>query len=321
MIGIDGGGTKTEAVLYHLDRGEISRIICEGSNPHSTSFKKSVAIVIRLIGQLLPSENIHAKEDYCIGIGIAGLGREEDKMKWKAEFNKRNKFSVDESRIAIENDALVALYSGTYGKDGIISICGTGAICYGINKERTCRVGGWGHLIGADPGSGYYIGHESIQAIFREYDHLGPKTIMTRLLLDKFKETEVPQLIKHIYNNDHAKVKIASIAKITFEAAIQADDIANKIIEDNIKIIVMNAIILFTRLFKEDQLQHHIPFIAVGGVFQNSLMHLQFKEILNKELKNVDLIYPTMLPVYGALVLALKTVGYEYKSIKKIFDK
>src|SRR5699024_12658171 len=61
-------------------------------------------------------------------------------------------------------------------KDGLVSINGTGSICYGVKDDKVQRSGGWGHLIAADPGSGYYIGYNGLNAVFRAYDGLGKET-------------------------------------------------------------------------------------------------------------------------------------------------
>lgn len=56
---------------------------------------------------------------------------------------------VDESTaVVIENDALIALYAGTLGQNGIVQIAGTGAITMGYDSQQNYhRVGGWGYLL------------------------------------------------------------------------------------------------------------------------------------------------------------------------------
>src|SRR5699024_3577731 len=69
----------------------------------------------------------------------------------------------------VDNDAIIALYSGTMGKPGIVQISGTGSITYGINEQgERSRVGGWGHFID-ERGSGYGLGHDALHATFLEF--------------------------------------------------------------------------------------------------------------------------------------------------------
>ncbi len=48
------------------------------------------------------------------------------------------------------------------GKDGILTIGGTGAICLGKKGEVYEYSGGWGHILG-DAGSGYWIGLQALK--------------------------------------------------------------------------------------------------------------------------------------------------------------
>ncbi|MEC5422936.1 BadF/BadG/BcrA/BcrD ATPase family protein [Virgibacillus sp. C22-A2] len=316
IIGIDGGGTKTEAILFHFGRGEISRIKGEGSNPHSIGFEQSTLIVTSLINQLMSFTN---GEDIHIGIGLAGLGREESKKKWTAEFNRHNLKKKVKS-FAFESDAIIALYSGTYGGSGIVTIGGTGAICLAFDGKQTQRVGGWGHLINADPGSGYYLGYRALEAIFNEYDGLGPKTEMTYLLLNKLEEVETPGLIKHIYSSGNEKAKIASFAPVVFEAVSKGDYMATRIIDEVTNIITNNGKVVFNKAF-DQQNTLIVPFVLIGGIFNNRIMHIKLKQKIEKEISGVQLILPTLPPAYGSIALALKSIGYQSKAIKDVLSK
>lgn len=205
IIGIDGGGTKTEGVLFNVKTGQLDHLVDKASNPHSTSFENSVNIVIRMITTLLNSPKAHNNQDVYVCIGIAGLGRKDDRQKWQGLFEDDLPNSNKIRDISIETDALIALYSGTYGEDGIVSICGTGAITYGINNHVSLRIGGWGHLISADPGSGYYIGYQGLQSVFEQFDQLAPCTSITSLMMDGEKVTEPSQLINLIYSTKNEK--------------------------------------------------------------------------------------------------------------------
>lgn len=105
----------------------------------------------------------------------------------------------------IENDAKIALYSGTYGASGITTISGTGAITYGMNGDHIVRVGGQGHLVNADPGSGYFIGYEALKAVFNSFEESGTKTSITDLFLIELKLNNVPEIIRYLYQQEDQK--------------------------------------------------------------------------------------------------------------------
>lgn len=86
-------------------------------------------------------------------------------------------------KVIVENDAICALASGTYGESGIVLIAGTGSISYCYNKKTNelNRVGGWGYVLG-DEGSGYDIGRQALVAIMKSYDGRGKSTQLTEAL-------------------------------------------------------------------------------------------------------------------------------------------
>lgn len=58
-------------------------------------------------------------------------------------------------------------------KPGILIISGTGSVVVGRNAAgKSERAGGWGHILG-DHGSGYWIGLTGLRAAIREYDRHG----------------------------------------------------------------------------------------------------------------------------------------------------
>lgn len=286
----------------------------KGCNPHSTSFETSVNVVQQLIGQLLQTNKVKVDQVSSIGIGISGLGREEDQEKWYNLFQSNGRI-YEKTKLIIENDAIIALYSGTYGKDGLVSINGTGSICYGVKDDKVQRSGGWGHLIAADPGSGYYIGYNGLNAVFRAYDGLGKETVLTEQILAHFNERDVPNLIQHIYEKQD-KVIIARLAKIILNAATNGDHVAREIIELTSEKIVENSSVVYHNLFCTKQIE--TPFVMIGGIFQNAYLRERVERLITLEIPNVKLIFPHLPPVYGAIVLALKLGGYSNDHIQEL---
>src|SRR5699024_5266001 len=135
--------------------------------------------------------------------------------------------------ITVDNDAIIALYSGTLGKPGIVQISGTGSITYGINhKGKRDRVGGWGHLIG-EKGSGYGLGSYALQAVFDAHDQLGPSTLLEKTVPAFFDEQTPPDLIPLIYRSSSPKETIASLGRLVMEAADRNDSVATDILYQN----------------------------------------------------------------------------------------
>ena len=69
LIGVDGGGSKTEVVVTN-DRGKvISLVYGEASNPNDIGKESAVSVIVGLIKKALPKDCKTLK----IGLGISGL--------------------------------------------------------------------------------------------------------------------------------------------------------------------------------------------------------------------------------------------------------
>src|SRR5918993_1124380 len=189
VLGIDAGGTKTVCLLAD-DQG---RLIASA---------RSTGANLQAVGELQVEKVLHDVMEHALGdldivpaaicLGIAGVDRPGDRAVVHG-IMKRIGFKA---RVLIVNDALVALEAGAPGQPGVVIISGTGSIAYGRNLAgEAARSGGWGYVLG-DEGSGYWIGRSALRAVLRAADHRGPRTMLTRMLLEHFKVPE-PQLILH----------------------------------------------------------------------------------------------------------------------------
>lgn len=64
---------------------------------------------------------------------------------------------------------MIAHAAALKGKDGILTIGGTGAICLGRKGEVYEYSGGWGHILG-DEGSGYWIALQGLKRMANQFD-------------------------------------------------------------------------------------------------------------------------------------------------------
>lgn len=311
FIGVDGGGTKTEAILYNEQFGILDSVIERASNPQSTSFRSSIDVVNRIIDRFLDFPHLPERASVYLSMGIAGLGRESDRQKWLTLFQTNCSSLSRISMVELANDAVIALYSGTYGKNGIVSICGTGSITFGINDNKLERIGGWGHLVDADRGSGYSIGYEALKAVFNMYDGIGTDTIITNLILKKEQVHKVPELVHKIYQTNDEKNKIASFATTVLEAATLEDEVAVEIIEKTAKYIATLGVTLHERLFLAQQ---KIPFVLVGGVFQSQRM---MDQVAANVPRYLEITTTELSPVMGAVVNMLKKMGRSSEQIRQ----
>ena len=300
VIGVDGGGTKTEFVLIDYSGNVIGRVKGESTNYQAVGAKKLKEELLNGFNSLINSTNVTSNKIEHIFLGLAGAGRESDKKEITALFND----TEFDKKVVVDSDAMAAL-AGAFGTGpGIIIIAGTGAICFGKNSQgKIVRSGGWGYLLG-DEGSGYFIGREAIIAALKDVDGRGEKTKLRSKIEKHFNLSSVDQIIPQIYQNRIDRVAIADLAPIVFEQAGQGDAVAEEIIRRTGKElgILAKAVAQYLN-FESDE----IKVALIGSIFKQ-------KEVLINEISkelyeiswNLEISDPMFAPQYGAALLALK---------------
>lgn len=206
FIGIDGGATKTEFVLF-LDNGVIlKRIVLEGCNPNACGINKAFEVLKSGIDVLFA-----VKHD-IVGIfaGISGCFSGNNSKLLSDMFSKTYPFMP----ITLSSDISNVFASATDLENCIAVICGTGFSIYCKVKEQFLRVGGWGYLLD-DIGGGYGIGRKALIAALAERDGFGEPTLITKLVEEKL-GSKVWDSIDKIYSGGDNL--IATFAPLVFEA-------------------------------------------------------------------------------------------------------
>ncbi|GHU79549.1 hypothetical protein AGMMS49992_31650 [Clostridia bacterium] len=213
LLGIDGGGTKTDMLLCD----ETGRTLCQARGGPTNPSSVSLASIQAELESLLAQMRIDAPVSCYAGISGCGI-----------ESNRAVLHTILEpllpkgSRLICGSDAVNALNSGLGRKDGIVAIAGTGSNVVVRVGDTLTRVGGWGHLLG-DEGSGFALGRMALQAVLRAYDGRGQPTLLTRLCQERFGQP-IQDGVTYLYAEGHAA--IASFAPCLLEAAEQGDAVA-----------------------------------------------------------------------------------------------
>jgi len=305
IVGVDGGGVKTEAAVASIE-GEIvgvgvggpSNINIVGRNGAASSLKNAINLAFR---------NTDVRGKALVGVlGIAGTER-----KYCAEIIRG---IVEEigftERVIVVSDALIALAAATRLKPGVIVIAGTGAIALGVNAEgKIERAGGWGYLLD-DEGSGYWIGLKALRAVMKAYDGRGRKTALTNTILEFFNAKNPKELVDIAYGRKLSVPEVASIAQAVTKTAKMGDPVAREILrEAGEKLAEMaSAVIRKLNLARSER----VPVYCFGGVFnagEDVLAPLRVE--LRRHYENVEVKRPILKPVVGALILAFKKLGIE----------
>jgi len=303
VLGIDGGGTKTTGVIADEDGRVVAHYTVGATNFNGSNERVVESQLLKLFNELKSQNKNSFNEIEFVFLGMAGAGRNHTQQILTKIVRR---IVGNHIPFHIDHDAVNALYSGTLGRPGVVSIAGTGSICFGINSagERD-RVGGWGYLL-EDTGSGYEIGRQALIQIFAEFDENKTKSILTSLILRHFKVDQITDLLPQIYEPGQAKRVIAPLCELVFLAADRGDSGAKEILVKSASVTANNLLLLINKLF-QDETSIQIPVILTGGVYKRVDW---FLPIIKKQLSGKgDVIVPTVSPVAGALVGAFQCAG------------
>lgn len=294
IIGIDGGGTKTEAIAYDILGNELCRAYTGFGN---LSVKKDVAIknIIESINEV--QNKLKSNNCVYICLGLAGVESGNNKETIEREITKRFNTNV----LAL-NDADIALAALLKGQDGVLTISGTGSICYGKHKDRSERSGGWGHLIG-DEGSGYYISIEAIKKMALDYDNNEPISNLSHSILKHLNLNNPEEIKGFVYNS--SKAEIAALAPVVVKCANENDVYAKGILYNS----GMELAKCTERVCNKLEINEGFK-VGIKGSILTKVNNVRsvFESYLKSKFKNIEIINEDISPAKGSYYIALKNL-------------
>ncbi len=260
VVGVDGGGTKTEAVIMDSDL----RVIGEGrsgpSNPLRVGLTSAAAAIREAIDDACAAAKVRRSDLDAAEIGLAGARRHELRERMREMLA-----ALGIRGIEVVTDADIALYGATDGAPGVVVIAGTGSICCGINaRGKKFCAGGWGPLAG-DEGAGAWIARRALRSVAWASDGRGPQTLLTEFACNYFHVSTADDLTTAIYAPTITNERIAGFGKDVVEAAKRKDAVAEEIILDGGVDLGRAAVAVIQNLQMERE-KFQIAF--VGGVFR-----------------------------------------------------
>lgn len=291
IIGVDGGGTKTLAVLFSAE-GEIIKKHTTGFSNFSIDETVAKLNIIEALDFFL--KGMKDEEKPSIIIGVAGLAKLKNKEGFKAQLQTRYN-----AEVTLETDALIALYSvpGATDKEVIMAIGGTGSVVMAKDHLGVKMIGGYGHLLG-DEGSAYHFVKNTFQFMIDDVELNDAPSSFTKDILKTIKAQAAHDIIEFVYNQ--SKSELASFSKTIAQKALEGDLTAKGLLVEEGKLAAEQIIRAYHKLAKKDDLV-----IALRGGFITQAPHVKETIIntLDKVIKNYTLDLSDNEPVTGAYYL------------------
>lgn len=302
LLGVDGGGTKTQAIITDEEGQTLGEGLAGPSNPLRVGVSDAAAAVRTAVDRACVAAGVRRTDIASAEVGLAGVRRNDLKERMADALR-----SLGISSIEVVTDADIALYGATGGKPGLVLIAGTGSICCGKNARRkhVCA-GGWGPLAG-DEGSGSWIARRALQAVAQATDGRGAATRLDEAACHYFNVATPDDLSLAIYAAGMTNDRIAGFARHVIEAAAeQHDAVASGIVGDAGRELAAAARTVIRKLRIE---RERFQVAYVGGVFSAGDLVL---EPLRAEIKRIApdafLAPPLLSPAVAAATMAREQV-------------
>lgn len=299
VLGIDGGGTKTQAIILDAAGHYIGSGIAGSSNFNNIGVEAATANIGEAVNMVRQGAGIDETTFDATFLGIAGVVSEEDRaiVRSMAESLKL----APAKRTGVDHDCRIALAGGLAGAPGIVQIIGTGTSCFGINAAGDgWLAGGWGYLI-ADEGSGYWLGIEALKAAIAAYDTRGPDTTLLPAVMAALGINNMEEIMQRLYVARMSVTEIAALSRLIIEAARHDDSVAAGIIASGANEIARSVEAVARYLhFDED-----VRLVLIGGITQaGEVVTEPLRQAIHTRLPHCSIEKPQFSAAIGAGLLA-----------------
>ncbi len=239
FAGVDGGGTKTVAVVVD-DHGKlIGRGEAGPGNVHVAGWRLATQAVQGAMDDALRQARGTRSRGTTIPlqgmcVGMAGLDGTRNVRRFES-FLRRLKLA---SKVRVVTDAEILLAAGlAEGKTErntatLALISGTGSICWGQSPTgESARTGGWGHVVG-DEGSGFALGKAALRVLFETEDGRRSATRLQQAILKQLGFPDAVSLMVHMTKPERRKDEFATLAPVVFALAKRGESDCRKLIDE-----------------------------------------------------------------------------------------
>lgn len=302
LLGIDGGGTKTQAALCDATGRVLGVGLGGASGIDSVGAEGAVAGIGAAVAAAWRDAGLAPAPCASVFLGMAGVVAEADRAIVRGVARR---LGLGEA-VGVDHDIRIALAGGLSGRPGIALIAGTGSSCFGINAAGArWQAGGWGHLI-SDEGSSYWLGWNAIRLAAGACDGRW-ETALRAPVLRQLGLQDIADLHQRLYVQGITKAEIAAFAPLVIEAAGVGDALAQQLIEQGMDELAQMVAAVARRLGWQDA---PCAVTLTGGLWRAGQAVLApFRTALAARLPQATVVLPALPPVLGACVLALQGAG------------
>ena len=299
FLGVDGGNTKTVAIVARADGTIVGAGRGGCADLYNAETEQAALDEIKLAADAaLASAEASASDLVAGAFSVAGANWPED---INLLHNAVRRFGLGR-KTHIFNDAIGALRAGTPDGIGIGVTCGTGVAIGARNGRGDIWYSGhWMVALG-----GAELGHRALQAVFEAHLGLSQPTTLTEAMLDCFEVESVEEILYRVTARgaEWTTQDQAHLAPILLDQAAAGDAIARDIV---VWAGTRNAEVALGAAEAVGLAEQPFRLVLNGGVLRHSsrLFAEAISSRVEEAMPAAETIYEAPEPVIGALLLAM----------------
>lgn len=263
IFAVDGGNSKTDAVLLADDGTLLAAVRGAGSSPHQLGLHGSLAVLDRLAAAVRgAAERATGPWPGAVAdVGaflLAGIDSRREERAMRTTLAARGWASV-----TVDNDTLAVLRAGAPAGWGLAVVCGAGINCLAVRPDG--RRGGYQALgpVSGDWGGGIELGYGALGAAIRSDDGRGPMTVLADRVATEYGVRRARTVADRVHRGILDETGLARLAPVVLAAARDGDGVAGALVDRLATEIVTMSVAVLRRL---RMLRLDVPVVLGGGV-------------------------------------------------------
>jgi glucosamine kinase len=300
VVGVDGGGSKTQVIVADGRGKELAQLTGAASAIRPGEALHSAEVIGALVRDTLATAEREERPRVLV-VGVAGAGREKERKNLLRALEGEG--IADD--VVVVTDGEIALEDAFGDGAGILLISGTGSVAYGRGPTGTIiRCGGWGPNCG-DEGSGAWIGRRALSVLTASHDGREPETRLVGAVLTALELDDVNDLVP--WAAAATPQQLAALAVPVVSLASERDLRANSICTIAAEELVLHVRTLARQLFVDERAA--VPVALAGGMLKRgSFLRRLVEHRLKTAVPGSHLHGEEIVPARGAVKLAKKAL-------------